>query len=59
LTALIDAKIAEQPATVPANGAVGAMQLLDALKQSVAAAQKDAPAKSKPQRPKSRRRTIE
>jgi DNA end-binding protein Ku len=60
LTALIDAKIAEQPAKAPANGAVGAMQLLDALKQSVAAAQKDpVQAKTKPQRPKSRRRTIE
>jgi non-homologous end joining protein Ku len=60
LTALIDAKIAEQPATIPANGAVGAMQLLDALKQSLATAQKvAAPAKVKLQRPRSRRRTIE
>ena len=60
LTALIDEKIAAQPAAAPLNGAVGAVQLLDALKQSVAAAQKDAaPAKAKPQRPKSRRRTIE
>jgi non-homologous end joining protein Ku len=57
---LIEAKIAEQPAMTPANGAVGAMQLLDALKQSVAAAQKSAvKANSELQRPRSKRRAIE
>jgi DNA end-binding protein Ku len=60
LTALIDAKIAEQPAMATANGAVGAVQLLDALKESVAAAQKGAAqANSRVQQPRSKRRTIE
>ena len=59
MTALIEKKIAGQPLAAPADEPVAAMQLLDALKQSVAAAQNDSAAgKSKFRRPQSRRRTT-
>ena len=58
LTAVIEAKIARRPLTAPAEEPVAALQLLDALKQSVVAAQKNpAGASSKPRRSLSRRRT--
>jgi non-homologous end joining protein Ku len=60
LTALIEAKIACRPLTAPTEEPVAALQLLDALKQSVVTAQKNlAVANSKPRRSSSRRRTSE
>jgi DNA end-binding protein Ku len=57
LTALIQAKMAGQPLTAPAEEPVAVLQLLDALKQSVAAAEQKLPAvKEKPRKPKAPRR---
>ena len=59
LTALIEAKIARRPLAAPADEPVASLQLLDALKQSVAAAQKNSGgANPKPRGPLSRRRTT-
>ena len=60
LTALIEAKITRRPLTAPAEEPVAALQLLAALKQSVATAQKNAAvANPKPRRSLSRRRSSE
>ena len=52
MTALIEAKVAGQPLTAPANEPVAQMRLLDVLKQSVAAV------KSTFQKPQPRRRAT-
>ena len=48
LVALLQAKIAEQPPPVAEEGPVAVLQLLDALKQSVAAAESRTPPNGKP-----------
>ena len=48
LTNLLHAKIAKQSPTVPADEPVAVLQLLDALKQSVAAAESRTPPNGKP-----------
>jgi DNA end-binding protein Ku len=58
LAALLQAKIAEQPAAVPAEEPVAVLQLLDALKQSVAAVESLTPANGKPRKPRTRRVTA-
>ena len=59
LTALLEAKIAGQPLAAPPEEPMVALQLVDALKQSVAAARKNAdPVKSKPRKPSSRKRAT-
>ena len=59
LTALIEGKIARRPLAAPAEEPVASLQLLDALKQSVAAARKNSGGASpKARRPLSRRRTT-
>jgi non-homologous end joining protein Ku len=58
MAALIEAKIAGQPLTAPAEEPMANMQLLDALKQSVAAARQSAPAQAISRKPQSRRRTT-
>ncbi len=55
--ALIQAKMAGQPLTAPAEEPVAVLQLLDALKQSVAAVEQKPPAlKHKSRKPKAPRR---
>jgi DNA end-binding protein Ku len=57
LTTLIEAKIAGRPLAAAAEEPVTVLQLLDALKQSVAAVQADAPTeKAKPRKPRAQRR---
>lgn len=57
LTVLLEAKIAGQPLAAPVEEPVVALQLVDALKQSVAVARKNADAvKSKHRKPSSRKR---
>jgi DNA end-binding protein Ku len=59
MTALIEAKIAGRPVAAPAEEPVAVLQLLDALKQSVAAVKgppKAAPAK--PRKPRAQRRAT-
>ena len=58
LAALLQAKIAEQPATVPAQEPLAVLQLLDALKQSVAAVESRTPSNGKPRKPRTRRVTA-
>ena len=58
LTSLLQAKIAKQPPVVPADEPVGVLQLLDALKQSVAAVESRTPANGKPRKPRTRRVTA-
>jgi DNA end-binding protein Ku len=58
LTALLQAKIAGQPTTAPAEEPVAVLQLLDALKQSVAAAGNGARSTDKGRKPKARRVTA-
>src|ERR1019366_1397315 len=59
LTALLEAKIAGQPLAAPPEEPMVALQLVDALKQSVAAARKNADTlKSKPRKPSSRKRAT-
>jgi non-homologous end joining protein Ku len=58
MTALIEAKIAGQPMTAPAEEPMANMQLLDALKQSVAAARKSVPTQVISRKLQSRRRTT-
>jgi non-homologous end joining protein Ku len=59
LTALIEAKIAGRPLVAPVEEPVAALQLLDALKQSVAVARKStAAANAKHRKPSSRKRAI-
>ena len=58
LAALLQAKIAEQPAAVPAEEPVAVLQLLDALKQSVAAVESRTPSNGKPRKPRTRRVTA-
>jgi len=58
MKALIEAKVAGRPLAVPAEEPVAVLQLLDALKQSVAAAkEKPAAVKDKPHKLRSPRRT--
>jgi DNA end-binding protein Ku len=57
LTNLLQAKIAKQPQAVPADEPA-VLQLLDALKQSVAAAESRTPANGKPRKPRARRVTA-
>ena len=54
LAALLQAKIAEQPAAVPAEEPVAVLQLLDALKQSVAAVESWTRPGSKARKPRAR-----
>jgi DNA end-binding protein Ku len=58
LAALLQAKIAEQQAAVPAEEPVAVLQLLDALKQSVAAVESLTPSNGKPRKPRTRRVTA-
>src|SRR6516164_262180 len=58
LACLLQAKIAEQPAAAPAEEPVAVLQLLDALKQSVAAAGNATHATDKGRKPKARRVTA-
>jgi DNA end-binding protein Ku len=61
LMALIEAKIAGRPLTAPAEEPVAVLQLLDALKQSVAAVEEKPPPpalKEKPRKPKVPRRAT-
>jgi non-homologous end joining protein Ku len=58
LTNLLQAKIAKQPAVVPADEPVAVLQLLDALKQSVASAESRTPPNGKPRKPRARRVTA-
>jgi len=58
LAALLQAKIAEQPAAVPAEEPVAVLQLLDALKQSVAAADRTDQTNRKPGKGRSRKVTA-
>jgi DNA end-binding protein Ku len=59
LTALIEAKIAGRPLVTPVEEPVATLQLLDALKQSVAVARKStAAANAKHRKPSSRKRAI-
>jgi DNA end-binding protein Ku len=59
LTTLIEAKIAGRPLTTSTEEPVAVLQLLDALKQSVAAVQGDSkPAKAKLQKSRSQRRAT-
>jgi DNA end-binding protein Ku len=58
LSALIEAKIAGQPCTIPAEEPVRVLQLLDALKQSVAAATENGKPKSSKRGQTSRRRSA-
>jgi non-homologous end joining protein Ku len=55
LTALLEAKIADQPAAAPAEEPVAVLQLLEALKESVAAAGNGSQATGKGRKPKARR----
>ena len=58
LAGLLQAKIAEQPAAVPAEEPVAVLQLLDALKQSVAAVDRAGQANRKPGKGRSRKVTA-
>jgi DNA end-binding protein Ku len=58
LAALLQAKIADQPPAAPAEEPVAVLQLLDALKQSVAAAGNATHATDKGRKPKARRVTA-
>ena len=58
LACLLQTKIAEQPAAVPADEPVAVLQLLDALKQSVAAADRAGQANRKPAKGRSRKVTA-
>ena len=58
LAALLQAKIAKRPQAVPADEPVAVLQLLDALKQSVTAAQSRTPANGKARKPRARRVTA-
>src|SRR6516164_5323264 len=58
LAAVLQAKIAEQPAAVPAEEPVAVLQLLDALKQSVAAADRTDQTNRKPGKGRSRKVTA-
>lgn len=58
LSALIEAKIAGQPCAIPAEEPVQVFQLLDALKQSVAAATENGKPKSSKRGQTSRRRSA-
>ena len=57
LTSLLQAKIAKQPPVVPADEPVAVLQLLDALKQSVAVESRT-PSNGKPRKPRTRRVTA-
>ena len=58
LAALLQAKIVDRPPLAPAEEPVAVLQLLDALKQSVAAAGNGTPATDKGRKPKARRVTA-
>jgi non-homologous end joining protein Ku len=58
LTNLLQAKIAKQPQAVPDDEPVAVLQLLEALKQSVAAAESRTPPNGKPRKPRARRVTV-
>ena len=58
LACLLQAKIAGQPAAVPADEPVAVLKLLDALKQSVAAADRTGQANRKPAKRRSRKVTA-
>jgi non-homologous end joining protein Ku len=58
LTNLLQAKIAKQPPVAPADEPVAVLQLLDALKQSVAAAESQTRPGSKARKPRARRVTA-
>ena len=58
LASLLQAKIAEQPPAVPAEEPVAVLQLLDALKQSVAAVDRAGQANRKPGKGRSRKVTA-
>ena len=58
LAALLQAKIADQPPAAPAEEPVAVLQLLDALKQSVAAAGNGTHATDKGRKAKARRVTA-
>jgi len=58
LASLLQAKIAERPPAVPAEEPVAVLQLLDALKQSVAAVDRAGQANRKPGKGRSRKVTA-
>jgi DNA end-binding protein Ku len=58
LATLLQAKIAKQPSAVPADEPIAVLQLLDALKQSVAAAERHTPPTSKTRKARARRTTA-
>ena len=58
LAHLLQAKIAQQPPAAAADEPVAVLQLLDALKQSVAAVENRGPAAGKPRKPRARRATA-
>ena len=58
LTNLLQAKIAKQTPVAPADEPVAVLQLLDALKQSVAAAESRTPPNDKRRKPRTRRVTA-
>jgi DNA end-binding protein Ku len=58
LTSLLQAKIAKQPPVVPPDEPVAVLQLLDALKQSVVAAESRTPPNGKARKPRTRRVTA-
>ena len=55
---MLQAKIAEQPPAVAEEEPAAVLQLLDALKQSVAAVESRTPSDGKPRKPRTRRVTA-